>query len=213
MIQIQSFTFNAFQENTYVLYDESKEAIIVDPGCYEEFERNELDTFVSNNNLNVKRLINTHCHIDHVLGNFHVCNKYGVTLEIPKGEEDILKAVSSYADVYGFPQYQPQETFTYIDLNETITIGENELEARFSPGHSPGHFIFYSSKQNFVIGGDVLFRQSIGRTDLPGGDHETLLSSIRLQLYTLPDETVVHPGHGPETTIGFEKVNNAFCTA
>ncbi len=161
----------------------------------------------------MKRLLNTHCHIDHVLGNAYISQKYGVKLEIPKGEATVLLAVSTYADVYGFPKYHAQEEYSILELNEPIKIGKHHLESRFAPGHSPGHFVFYCKEQGFVIGGDVLFRQSIGRTDLPGGNHETLLSSIRTVLYSLPNTTIIHPGHGPETTIGFEKSNNPFCNA
>lgn len=211
MLGIKSFVFNGFQENTYVLYDQTKECIIIDAGCYEKYEQNELAAFVEQNKLRVSLILNTHCHVDHVLGNFFVKEKYNVKLLIPTKEEAVLKSVKVYAPTYGFQLYQEILPDGYIDDSSTISVGNQRLRVLSVPGHSPGHVAFYNAEHKILIGGDVLFRNSIGRTDLPGGNFETLIESIHQKLFTLPDEVVVYPGHGPETTIGFEKKTNPFC--
>ena len=210
MIQIQSFQFNAFGENTYVLYDETKDAVVIDPGCYEASEREELDTFIENNGLNIKKLLNTHCHIDHVLGNLHVSHKYGVDLWIHELDLPLLSGVKIRAQQFGFPMYQEKDADQFFKEGDIISFGNSNLEVIFTPGHAPGHVVFLNKKENICIGGDVLFKQSIGRTDLPGGNHEELLSSIRNKLFVLDDNMTVYPGHGPTTTIGYEKVHNPF---
>lgn len=211
MLTIKEFVFNPFQENTYVLYDETKEAVIVDPGCYEEYERRELQEFIENNKLKVTMLLNTHGHIDHVLGNTFVKDKFNVKLYIHKIEEPVMRAVRAYAGNYGFPLYQEASVDSYLEEGNTITFGNQQFTILFVPGHSPGHVAFYSEKEKVVIGGDVLFLNSIGRTDLPGGNFNTLINSIHEKLFTLPDDVVVYAGHGPETTIGYEKETNPFC--
>ncbi len=211
MIKIQSFTFNPFQENTFVLSDETREAIIIDPGCYEKQEENELTDYISTRGLEVKLLLNTHGHIDHVLGNAFVKRTYKAPFWIGKKDLNTLKAVESYASNYGFPTYQHQEPDDFLEEVDTIKFGNTELEVVFVPGHASGHIAFYNTEQRICIGGDVLFRQSIGRTDLPGGDFDTLIKSIHTKFFTMPDDMVIYPGHGPETTIGFEKAHNPFC--
>jgi hydroxyacylglutathione hydrolase len=211
MLQIQSFVFNGFEENTYVLYDESGECVVIDPGCYEADERFELETFISDNNLTVKYLLNTHCHVDHVLGNYFVREKYKVKFLMNKKEEVVLKAVKVYAPTYGLSQYHEALPDQFIDEGDVITFGKQILRVLFVPGHSPGHVAFYSEEARAIIAGDVLFHNSIGRTDLPGGNYETLIQSIHQQFFKLPDEVIVYPGHGPETTIGYEKKTNPFC--
>ncbi len=208
MITIQQFCFNAFGENTYVLSDETKECVIIDPGCYEQHEQIELSDYIDSAGLNVVKLINTHCHIDHVLGNFFVKEKYKVDLGIHPKEEVMLNAIPVVAQNYGFPLYA--HTNHDYTLGETVSFGNSTLDCIFAPGHSPGHVMFYNKSQEFCIGGDVLFRQSIGRTDLPYGDHDTLINAIKTTVFNLPDNTVVYPGHGPETTIGYEKEHNPF---
>jgi glyoxylase-like metal-dependent hydrolase (beta-lactamase superfamily II) len=210
MLRLKVFTFNPFLENTYILYDETKDAAIFDPGCYENHEKTELTDFIERENLNVTHLINTHCHIDHVLGNAFVKAKYDVDLWIHRNEIPVLKSVSAYAPNYGFAGYQDTEPDKFIDQNQKLKIGNTELEIRFVPGHSPGHLVFYHEPSGICIAGDTLFQGSIGRTDLPGGNHQTLLRSIKSELFTLPDDTKVYPGHGPETTIGTEKEYNPF---
>lgn len=210
MLQLKVFTFNPFQENTYILFDETKEAVIFDPGCYEKGENDELASFISSQGLKVTQLINTHCHIDHVLGNAFVKNKYNVPLWFHKNEIPVLKSVKVYAPNYGFAGYQETEADGYLDETQKLKFGNSELEIRFVPGHAPGHLVFYDKDSKICIAGDTLFQGSIGRTDLPGGDHQTLLRAIKSELFSLPEDTVVYPGHGPETTIGIEKQHNPF---
>jgi hydroxyacylglutathione hydrolase len=211
MIQLQRFVFNPFMENTYVLFDETHECVIIDPGCYTKEEESELTDFIRSNNLVVKQLLNTHCHIDHVLGNAFVKNKFDVTLSIHPKEEHQLRAVKSYAPNYGFPHYQETDADAFLNEGDKVYFGNQTLEILFVPGHSPGHIAFYHAEHKILIGGDVLFENSIGRTDLPGGDFNTLINSIHQKFFTLPDDVTVYCGHGSETTIGFEKRTNPFC--
>lgn len=210
MIKIAQFTFNAFQENSYVLFDETKECVIIDPGCYEKSEQLELQNFIQENDLKVVKLLNTHCHIDHVLGNSFVKETYKVDLYIHKEDEATLLSVKSYAPSYGFPMYQEAEADHFLKEGDVVTFGKSKLDVLFVPGHAPGHIVFVNKEQKFCINGDVLFQRSIGRTDLPGGDHETLIKNIREKMFALPDDLTVFTGHGPSTTIGEEKRENPF---
>jgi glyoxylase-like metal-dependent hydrolase (beta-lactamase superfamily II) len=212
MIQIQTYTFNAFQENTYVLYDTTGECVIIDPGCYEKSEKQELQNFIQDQQLQVKYLLNTHCHIDHVLGNAFVKHTYKVDLYIHRADESVLRAVENYAPSYGFAQFEPTLPDHFLDEGDTVKFGNSSLAVLFVPGHAPGHIAFYSEEDKFCIGGDVLFQSSIGRTDLPGGDFDTLIKSIRTKLFPLGDDVTVYPGHGGPTTIGIEKKYNPFLT-
>ncbi|KAA5547421.1 MBL fold metallo-hydrolase [Adhaeribacter rhizoryzae] len=207
---ISGFTFNPFEENTYVLHDETRECVIVDPGCYEKNEQAELTDFIRDNKLKVVQLLNTHCHIDHVFGNQFIIDTYKVPFLIHQADLATLQAVPVYAPSYGFPQYNPATPTGFINESDIIRFGNTELNVFFTPGHAPGHVVFYHEPTKTCIGGDVLFQRSIGRTDLPGGNHQTLLQSIRTKLFTLPDEVTVYPGHGPSTTIGAEKKYNPF---
>jgi len=211
MLQVKKFTFNPFAENTYVLFDNTRECIIIDPGCYEKAEEKELTDFIESNNLVVKKLINTHCHIDHVLGNAFVKTKFKVLLHIHPIEEALLRAVSSYASNYGFFQYQDSTPDVFLKEDEFVEFGDQKLKILFVPGHSPGHIAFYGAGSKTLIGGDVLFENSIGRSDLPGGNFNTLINSIHEKFFTLPDDVTVYCGHGEETSIGFEKRTNPFC--
>jgi glyoxylase-like metal-dependent hydrolase (beta-lactamase superfamily II) len=213
MIQIQSFTFNAFQENTYLLYDETQQCVVIDPGCYDCSEQEELAGFIREKDLKVVQLLNTHCHIDHVLGNAFVKRKYDVPLLIHEIEVATLRAVVNYAPVWGFSNYEDTMSDGFLREGQTLRFGDSALEILFVPGHAPGHVAFVNPSQRFCIGGDVLFRRSIGRTDLPGGDFQTLIRSIHGQLFPLGDDFVVYPGHGENTTIGEEKRLNPFCAA
>lgn len=212
MIQIHAFTFNALEENTYVLYDETGACVIIDPGCYDKNEKQELTSFIEANKLQVKYLLNTHCHIDHVLGNAFVKRTYEVDLYIHKADEPVLRAVQTYATSYGFVQYEPTEADHFLNEGDTVTFGNSSLEILFVPGHAPGHVAFYNKEQQFCISGDVLFHRSIGRTDLPGGNFNTLIRSIQTKLFPLGDQVMVYPGHGESTTIGEEKKYNPFLT-
>jgi hydroxyacylglutathione hydrolase len=210
MIQIRSFTCNPYQENTYILFDETKECVIIDPGMYTGSEQNAVTGFITQENIKPVLLLNTHCHIDHVLGNKFVFDTYGLKPQLHEGELPLLTAVPSYAPAQGF-NYEPSPLpEVFLPERGTIKFGQSELELIFAPGHSPAHLCFYSSRDKFLIGGDVLFYGSIGRTDLPGGDHNLLLKNIREKLFALPDDVTVYPGHGGNTTIGFEKKHNPF---
>ncbi|MGB0885069.1 MAG: MBL fold metallo-hydrolase [Chitinophagales bacterium] len=209
-MKIQSFTFNPFQENTYVVYDDTKQCIIIDPGCYSPQEKQYLLEFLEDNNLKPVRLLNTHCHLDHVFGNDFIKEKFGLKLEAHKNEIPMLELAPISASKYGCPMETPSGIDLFLDENDVITFGNSKLSILFTPGHSPGSISFYSQKHQFVIAGDVLFRLSIGRTDLPMGNHEQLLNSVREQLFTLDKKTSVYSGHGPETSIGYEIANNPF---
>jgi glyoxylase-like metal-dependent hydrolase (beta-lactamase superfamily II) len=211
MLQIKHFEFNPFQENTYVLYDETRACVIIDPGCSNKQEEDQLKKFIADNNLSVTQLINTHCHIDHVLGNAFVKRTFGVKLFIHKIEEPLLRAVKTYAPNYGFFGYQEADPDGFINEADVLQVGNETLKILFVPGHSPGHLAFYHEQSQSLIGGDVLFYNSIGRTDLPGGDYDTLINSIHQKIFTLPDEVTVYCGHGPVTKIGYEKRTNPFC--
>lgn len=211
MVSIKSFTFNAFMENTYLLYDESKECVVIDPGCYDERERAILAAFIESEGLKVVKLLNTHCHIDHVLGNAFVKEKYKTHLYVHPTDEATLKSVEVYAPAYGFQHYQATTIDHYLEVPGEITFGNTRLEILFTPGHAPGHVVFYHPEQKFCIGGDVLFQGSIGRTDLPGGDYDTLIRSIFEQIYPLGDDVTIYPGHGAKTSVGYEKAHNPFC--
>ncbi len=209
---IKTFIFNGFSENTYVLTDEATHAcVIVDPGCYTAAEQNELRQYIDENRLGVAAVLLTHAHIDHVLGCAFVLKTWpGTPLLVHDLDRPTFAAVATYAGPYGFGAYQPAEPTGALAAGQPVRFGDTELEVRFAPGHAPGHVVFYHAASGQVIGGDVLFQNSIGRTDLPGGDLITLLNSIETQLLTLPDETVVYPGHGPATTVGAERRDNPF---
>jgi hydroxyacylglutathione hydrolase len=211
MISIKHFVFSPFMENTYLLFDEQRNCLIIDPGCYEKYEENELAQFIEDHDLKIQGLINTHCHIDHVLGNAFVKRKYGVGLSIHPIDEATLRAVQSYAAIYGFPLYQSSSPDHFLNEGDKVILGNDELDVIFVPGHCPGHIALVNHKQKFIIGGDVLFSGSVGRTDLPGGNMDQLLDSIRNKFFALDDDYVVYSGHGPSTKLGVEKRSNPFC--
>jgi hydroxyacylglutathione hydrolase len=206
MVHVEQFTFNGFQENTYVLFDENGKGIIVDPGCYERQEESDLLSFIEQRQIEIVAVLNTHAHIDHILGNQFVTSHFGVDLYLHEKDLNTLRSVESYAHVYGFNAYKvsPEPT-QFLEDGQMLSFGEIDLKVLFTPGHAPGHVVFYCEKGKFVINGDVLFQGSFGRVDLPGGDLETLKKSIFNIMFKLPEETVVYCGHGPRTTIGQEK--------
>jgi len=214
MASVLSFTFNAFQENTYIVVDEAtKECIIFDPGCFDQGEKEILKSYIEKEKLQPVRLINTHCHIDHVFGNKFVSETWNLPLEIHRGELPVLQAVPQVSMFYGIPMPdQSPEPERFIEEGDEIVVGNTRLTALFTPGHSPASLSFYCEKDHFIIAGDVLFQGSIGRTDLPGGDFNTLINSIKNKFFILPDKVEVYPGHGPSTTIGYEKQHNPFLT-
>jgi hydroxyacylglutathione hydrolase len=210
MIAIQSFVFCPFQENTYVLSDETNECIIIDPGCYDDSERTELADFIADKKLKPVKLLNTHCHLDHIFGNGFVASKYNLKLEINKHEQMILDAFLSTCSLYNLNADPSPQPSVYLNEGDIVKFGNSELEILFTPGHSPGSITFYNREQKFMISGDVLFYGSIGRTDLSGGNYDTLISNIKTKLFPLGDDFKVYSGHGPVTNIGFEKMNNPF---
>lgn len=213
MLKIHSFAFNPYQENTYLVYSNTGECIIIDPGMSSPKEEKELQDFLEKNNLKPILLINTHCHIDHILGNKFVCENYDLKAQFHELEIQNYTAVESYAAQMGFNYKPGLISDNFLNEGDTISISGEELEVIFVPGHAPGHICLYNSNQNLLIAGDTLFLNSIGRTDLPGGNHQDLITNIQNKLYQLPDKTTVYPGHGPETNIGYEKSNNFFVKA
>ena len=210
MFAVKGFTFSPVQENTWVLYNEKGHAIMIDPGCYFDEEKEVLQSFIIQNKLLPQMLLNTHCHLDHVFGNKWIHETYGLLLHIHEKEKQVLDFAPASGLMWNLPFDNYNAAIKYIAAGEEILLDEDKLQVLFAPGHSPGHVCFYCKAQGFVIGGDVLFRQSIGRTDLPGGDHATLINSIKNQLFVLPDETIVYCGHGEPTTIGYEKKHNPY---
>jgi len=209
MISVKKFTFNSFEVNTYVLSDETKECIIIDPACYEDFEKKTFYNYIEDNKLKPVRLLNTHCHIDHILGNAFVLGKYKLTAEIHKDGLPLLNNMKSYGMMFGITLESISKPTVFIEENQVIRFGNSSLKALYLPGHADGSLAFYS-EEGFVVVGDVLFNGSIGRTDLPTGNHELLINNIKNKLFVLPDNTKVYCGHGPETTIGFEKEHNPY---
>jgi len=210
MLHVKAFTFNPVAENTYLLYNGEKNCWIIDPGCYFPEEKEELREFIEKEGLIPVRLLNTHCHLDHVFGNRFVSETWHLPLHIHPLEEKVLQMAPASGQLWQLPFDNYEGELVFLAEGETLKLGEEELQVLFTPGHSPGSLCFYSEQNGFVIGGDVLFDRSIGRTDLPGGDYNTLINSIQTRLFTLPDDTKVYPGHGPMTTTGFEKMNNPF---
>ena len=208
---IKTFTFNPFQENTYLLYDETKEALLVDAGCISDTEKLVLKRFIEENSLILKRVINTHLHLDHQFGNKFIFNTFGLKPEACQEDEFLLDNVVAQARSFGFTIEEEAQTLgAYIVEDQEIKFGNSCLKSIHVPGHSPGSMVFYSEKDGFLLVGDVLFRGSIGRTDLPKGDYATLIQGITKKLLPLPDSTVVYSGHGTTTTIGYEKSNNPY---
>jgi len=212
MIKVHQITYNPFAENTYVLTNENKDAIIIDPGMYGDDERVHFDAFIEEREFSPVKLILTHAHLDHVFGLNHVAEKYKLTPQVNAKELMIYDNASSVANQYGLSMKPLISPLEGVEDNSELIFGDAKLKVIFTPGHSPGSVCFYNQEQNWIIGGDVLFQSSIGRTDLPGGDFETLINSIKTRLFILPDETRVYSGHGPSTTIGVEKMTNPFLT-
>lgn len=210
MITIKKFPFNFFQVNTYVLHDETNECIIIDAGMEGQAEENEFSNYIDAMKLKPVLLVNTHAHIDHILGNSFVAEKYNLKLAAHPDCVPFISRAPAYAGTFGVQFGKVKEIDDFLDENTDITFGNSTLKVLHTPGHADGSLCFYSEEDKFVITGDVLFNQSIGRTDLPTGDYDLLKQSIWKKLFTLPDESVVYPGHGPETSIGYEKINNPF---
>lgn len=209
-MHIQSFTFNPFSENTYVLYDETGECIILDPGCAFPDEEAELSQFIAAKNLTVKNVLLTHAHVDHIFGCDYVCKTYNVGITMHKDDHFFLQRGPQIGMMYGFPVKEAPEPEAYLNEGDTFTVGNTTLTVLHTPGHSPGSITFIHTDSKSILSGDVLFQGSIGRPDLPGGNLEILLDNIRTKLFILPDDFQVFSGHGPVTTIGIEKKFNPY---
>lgn len=210
MIQIKKFTFNPIQENTYVLYDQTGECIIVDAGCYFDYEREELSGFIHENKLKPIKLVNTHCHFDHIMGINFCRSTYNIPFFAHRDDLFLVEDMVAHGDRFGIPVEPVDPPDYYLEEGEQVAFGDSVLEVMHIPGHAPGHVVLYSEEQQFLLAGDVLFYGSIGRTDLPKGSFEQLIENIKTKLLVLPGETVVYSGHGPETSIAFEKKHNPF---
>jgi len=204
------FVFNDFQENTYLLYDESNECIIIDAGNYYDNENQEVLDFIISKNIKPVRLLNTHCHIDHIVGNLFFSEKFNLAPEAHIEENFLIKNSVTAAGLFGLTVKQPPVIKKYLNDLDIVRFGHSEIQCIFVPGHSRGSLAFYSKEFKFVITGDVLFNGSIGRTDLPGGDYNTIITSITERLFTLPENVIIYPGHGHESTIVNELMNNPF---
>lgn len=212
MIRIKVFVFNPFRENTYVLHDNTRDCIIVDPGCSSDLEESELLSYIEANKLRPVKLINTHTHIDHILGNNFIYKTFNLKPVIHLDGERFLKSAPEYGTVFGLQVNEMIMPEKHLDEGDKIYFGHTVLEVLYTPGHADGSICLVSHENRFVVTGDVLFNGSIGRTDLPTGNFDLLADSITRKLYTLPDDYTVYPGHGPETTIGIEKMQNPFVT-
>lgn len=213
MLEVVKFTFNPFQENTYILFNEFKHAIIIDPGMYNSSEQSFFIDYINEHQLIPKLLLNTHCHIDHIFSNTFISEKYNLPLHIHPKDLSTLQMGATSATLYNLNYYQSVEPTVFLKENTFIELDNDKLKILYTPGHSSGSVSFYCEEDSFVIAGDVLFHESIGRTDLPGGNFEVLSQSIKNELYTLNNNTVVFCGHGDETTIGHEKEFNPFVKA
>ena len=210
MGKIKKFIFNDFQVNTYLLYDESLECIIVDAACYKEKEKKELQDYIAENKLKIVRHINTHCHVDHIIGNAFIAEKYGIYPEYHEESVPFFLTAREIGSSFGYSIGKFPDPEGFIESGNNISYGNNNLKVLYTPGHAAGSICLYNEKEGFVVTGDVLFKDTIGRTDLPSGNFNLLMNSIREKLFTLPDKTIIYAGHGPETTIGYEKANNQF---
>lgn len=211
-MKIESFTFNMFGVNTYILWaEESKDAFVIDPGMVSVNEKQEFDTFIQENKLNVCCVINTHQHLDHTFGDLYVKNKYSCSLKAHKGDHFLGEHLTGQARMFGiFDEFEPINIDVELNEGDVLELGKEKIYIIHVPGHSPGSILLYSPENNILISGDVLFRQSIGRTDLTQGNHEQLINGIESKLFILPPNTIVYPGHGPTTTIGHEITHNPF---
>lgn len=212
MLHIQSFVFNAFQENTYVIYNEQGQCWIVDPGMYDSNELSYFFNYISDNRLKPQAIINTHTHLDHIFGVNAVVEKYNIPFRIHELDKPVLNGAAGSAMLFGFDFKDIPQPDSFIEANVGLQLGDDTLDVLLVPGHSPGSIAFHHAAGGWVIAGDALFNGSIGRTDLPGGNHAQLINSIKTELFALPEKTIVLSGHGPETTVGNEKRTNPFLT-
>jgi glyoxylase-like metal-dependent hydrolase (beta-lactamase superfamily II) len=212
MITVKKFVANQLGENSFVLHDETCECIFIDPGFYFEEEHLEIKNYIKSHNLTPVKITNTHCHFDHIMGVEFVRNEYKIPFQAHKDDAFWVNGASAQAQRFGLEMLPVSPIDEFLAEKELVKFGQSQLEIIHVPGHAPGHVVFYSKEDSFLIAGDVLFYGSIGRTDLPGGNYNMLISNIKNKLFALPDDTKVYCGHGPETTIGFEKTTNPFLT-
>lgn len=212
MVEIKKFAVNPLQENTFLISDETGECIFVDPGFYFPVEHDEIKNYISKSGLKPVMIANTHCHFDHIMGVEFIRQEYNIPFVAHPDDAFWVKKAIDQGKMFGFDMKPVNPPDSFFSENEKLKFGNTEFDIIHVPGHSPGHVVFYSEKEKILIGGDVLFHGSIGRSDLPGGDQATLISGIKEKLFKLPDETTVYCGHGPETTLGFEKKSNPFLT-
>ena len=210
MVKVESIVFNPYQENTYIVSDETREAIIIDPGCADLGEQERLRSFVRERELNVVGMVLTHGHFDHLCGSKFVCDTYHLKPVCHSAEVPLVRQAATQGSLFGFDVAPPPEPIHMVAEDDSISFGSNHLKVIHTPGHSPGSISLYSKENHFVIVGDVLFQGSIGRTDLPGGDYEVLMASIHQKLLPLGNEVIVYPGHGPSTDLGHERRFNPF---
>ena len=210
MLSIKSFCFNPFQENTYLLFNEANEAIIVDPGCYSDQEKQTISDFIIEHKLQPTLLLNTHCHLDHVFGNSFFSDQYGLTALFHMNEQVVIDRLPEGGARWGVPCEPYTGKVQYIAHDEIINFGTDSFKVLLTPGHSPGSVCFYHETQNFLIGGDLIFKDGVGRTDLPGSNPLDLIKSISEQILPLPDSMTIYSGHGPATTLGREKAANPY---
>lgn len=210
-MQIKKFEFNPFDENTYLIWDEeTRETAVVDPGCYFQEEEKEIEYYISRGNLKLKYILNTHCHIDHIFGIKFFKQKYNCDYYVPENDLELLNNASEQANFMGLDFNSIITPDKLITENLILTLGNIEIKFIYTPGHTPGEVCLYFKNEKICLTGDVLFNRGIGRTDLWGGDYETLINSINNKLFTLPDDVAIYPGHGVKSDIGFEKSNNPF---
>jgi hydroxyacylglutathione hydrolase len=210
-MEIQSFQFSPFAENTFLLFDDTKEAVLIDPGCYFPEEKKKLSDFIAEKKLILKKVIYTHCHLDHAFGANYISNTYkDVSFEAHEAEQLFIDSAKAHAKSFGLDMEQPPKLTKFITEGDVITFGNTELHILLIPGHSPGGICFYNKEQGDLFPGDILFQGSIGRSDLPGGNQSLLVNGIKSKLMNLPENVVVYPGHGEYTTIGNEKALNPY---
>jgi glyoxylase-like metal-dependent hydrolase (beta-lactamase superfamily II) len=212
MIKVEKFVVNPLGENSFIISDETGECVFVDPGFFYDEEHDEVREYIKSNNLTPVRITNTHCHFDHIMGVEFVRNEFKIPFYIHPDDVFWVEKAIDQGKMFGFEMKPVAPPDAFLAENDFVEFGNSKLKIIHVPGHSPGHVVFYSEPDKILIAGDVLFYGSIGRTDLPGGNYETLISNIKSKLFALPDDTKVFCGHGPETTIGFEKRTNPFLT-
>lgn len=210
MLKVHKHTFNPFQENTYIVADETKECVIIDPGCSSDRERKELTNTIEAFGLKPVKLLNTHCHIDHFPGNKFVCDTWNLLPEFHETELEVMYSALDYQTLFGFKLEASPEPKNYLKEGDVVKFGNSFFNVLFTPGHSPGSLSFYNEAEKIIVNGDVLFQGSVGRFDLPGADGQVLFKTIKEKLMTLPDDVKVYSGHGEDTFIGIERRNNPF---